>query len=125
MRDIKFRAWDEENKTMIQWHDTFFYDTSAVTRWSGDFSYIEMPLMQYTGIKIKGKEVYEGDIVSEIYDDIPDIGVVYFVDGMFKVNFKSSEDYALSGCNLDQTEVIGNVYENKDKYEELYDFFIL
>ena len=71
------------------------------------------------------KEIYEGSIICEIYEDIQDVGLVYFAEGMFKVNFKSAEDFALSGCDIEQTEVIGNVFENRDEYEDFYKFFTL
>jgi uncharacterized phage protein (TIGR01671 family) len=121
MRDIKFRAWDEENKTMIQWHDTFFYDTSAVTNWSGDFSYIKMPLMQYTGLKDKNnKEIYEGDIVrylDEIDGETELFGFVEWERCWWSVNLHP--DFLRENDIMDTDEyltyeVVGNIYENKD-----------
>ena len=41
MREIKFRAWDEEEKCMIEWNDTFFSDMSPVTMYGSYFSYID------------------------------------------------------------------------------------
>ena len=112
MREIKFRAWDEENKQMIQWNDEFFYDTSPVTRWSGYFSYIEMPLMQYIGLKDKnGKEIYEGDIVEHYMDGEVYHGCeVVFEDGMFC--FKNDSPNPLWLYNY--LEVVGNIYEKEN-----------
>jgi uncharacterized phage protein (TIGR01671 family) len=114
MREIKFRAWDEENKQMIQWDDAFFYDTSAVTNWSGDFSYIEMPLMQYVGLKDKnGVEIYEGD-VSE---DHLGIGVVEYKNAAYRVNYRNGECKWFIDYLVDEKktiEVIGNIYENPE-----------
>ncbi|MGZ9868196.1 YopX family protein [Priestia endophytica] len=66
MKNIKFRAWDSEEKVMHEWHGDFFYDTSPVTRYLGSFDDIpeEMILMQYTNLKDKNDEdIYEGDVL--------------------------------------------------------------
>jgi uncharacterized phage protein (TIGR01671 family) len=117
MRDIKFRAWDEENKQMIQWHDTFFYDTSAVTNWSGDFSYIEMPLMQFTGLKdSNGKEIYEGDIV-EYQDSICDGYREYPITRKREVSYGIgvfwAGSYELHKVR-NEAVIIGNIYESPE-----------
>ncbi len=64
MREIKFRAWDENLKRMFQVHTlgTKFSDTDNLRFGTStrDFN-----LMQYTGLKDKnGKEIYEGDILK-------------------------------------------------------------
>lgn len=60
MREIKFRGWDLESKTMLN-NDHFMDEVGAFMRlpmWS------EIILMQYAGLKDSEEvEIYEGDIV--------------------------------------------------------------
>lgn len=140
-REIKFRAWDEENKNMIEWHDEFFYDTSPVTRYSRSFDKLDYPIMQYTGLKdSNGAEIYEGDIIQTTdIDNTVCRTVVNFDQGAYWIGFwqncqpKVIEEtnsggywdevelevpdgellYFVLQYNLD-FKVIGNVYENPE-----------
>ena len=127
MREIKFRAWDNETKSMI------VNSTRKMTLQNGfDYGNPMFELMQYTGLKDKnGKEIYEGDILSfSIFDyndnDVQYKGVIVYSGSRFSIwNNKDSEYYGSDGgFDLDYTvsqddelEIIGNIYENKNIIE--------
>lgn len=126
MREIKFRVWDEEEKTMWR-HENIgyinFYDKVIWLRHGGflDMDYNPCTLMQYTGLKDKnGKEIYEGDIVSLFYET--QISEVRFNSkyGCWEVKVQlsiHSQGWDLLGNHLGESEVIGNIYENPELLE--------
>jgi hypothetical protein len=59
MREIRFRVWDDTNKTM-------FYPSYEITMSDdGSSSNFGKNIMQYTGLKDKnGKRIYEDDIIK-------------------------------------------------------------
>ena len=122
MRDIKFRAWDKEQKIMyLPEYSEIRY--MAVESLSEDNSLLE--IMQYTGLKDKsGVEIYEGDIVefrpwnreeTENY-------IVKFIsdDASFRgIKEKKSSIKVLSLINSEQgLKIIGNIFENPELVKE-------
>ena len=113
MREIKFRAWDIEAKSMETDIDLFWFEENAIGRWPCIGSGYQ--IMQYTGLKDKnGKEIYEGDIVDGIPGHYgPLRAVVEYNDG----EFRPLDTYSVREEGWDGPEkllVIGNIYENKD-----------
>lgn len=125
MREIKFRAWDKEDKQMfnvimIAWPQGREIRTIV----SGKGGSCPDPiLMQYTGIKDKnGKEIYEGDVVTypnplckgevkfgeyEFGDyDTYQKGCGFYIDAV-----ERSSCGAFKGNDI---EIIGNIYSNPE-----------
>lgn len=135
MRDIKFRAWDNQSNI---WLDDDEYvikpDSGAVAEIDYADGYVVIAadnhdaiLEQCTGIKDKnGVEIYEGDIVAEITqfdDDEPDLyEIVYNETGdypAFDLKGWTGEVNGISELSLTYgIEVIGNIHENADLLED-------
>lgn len=130
MRTIKFRVWDKIEKRMapvtsidfpvpkLKGHHTDVRVNYMISKLKYSWTALggDYELMQYTGLKDKnGNEIYEGDIVKGLI--AADFGEYFQVKGevtwsnnkaMFMVT--SSMLFELSP----QSEVIGNIYENKE-----------
>lgn len=123
-REIKFRVYDEDFKRMRYLnssHDFICFDEkgngyyhnmqTGLGEWFSD-------LMQYTGLKDKnGVEVYEGDVVRIIYDNIEHIYQIIF--DKEELDFKATNgeinyggNFQYLGC-CEEIEVIGNIFENE------------
>ena len=131
MREIKFRAWDKKNNTMVKIKTLFDHEigTGLIlidgyvafcrTQDGGkNFeikSYIDCELMQYTGLKDKnGKEIYEGDIIK---DSNGKIGKIVHEGCSWNVRFGEKYYYPLENYfNIDSIniEIISNIYENPE-----------
>jgi uncharacterized phage protein (TIGR01671 family) len=116
-REIKFRAWDKQDKKM-----TLF---DGMIKW--DVIPDEYEVMQFTGLKDKnGKEIYEGDIVkgNAEYSFNKCIGVVKY--GAMAFHFSGKKEDGSKWFDTitnptyeiaDFVRVIGNVYENPELLE--------
>jgi len=132
MREIKFRAWDKKGKKMyeveaISWLWKYIdvivgYNKNNYPKIKG-MPIEDMELIQFTGLLDKnGKEIYEGDIV-EFFDDMDVLRKepVTFENGSFGfiIGWEQEEFLGFNNewLNLDELEVIGNIYENPELLE--------
>lgn len=114
MREIKFRAWDNRKKQILNYGSlvdcAFFYMCNSC----------DYEVMQYTGLKDKqGVEIYEGDIVEFItfgFDVERFVTVIEFKNASFRL--KNGRNLFYFGqtdfTKLDDCRVIGNIYENPE-----------
>ncbi len=134
MREIKFRVWDVDRKTMF--YDVLRLTENGIEKWvSLEKRTSENVLwLQYTGLKdTNGVEVYEGDIVN-FHIFTQELGLNMGVqegEKEFKgficfeelgLAFKQSEEdeewfylvYSPGMIHEESFEVIGNIYSNPD-----------
>ena len=129
MREIKFRAWDKQNKRMLSWKEIRTVEKDWSFRLIKVFSNKNFILMQYTGLKDKNnKEIYEGDIIYGVWYPSFFHHIIYenavvergtFVIGEYSikadtwiVNEKNLQRIPLH--SLSDIEVVGNIYENPE-----------
>ena len=122
MRELKFRVWDD---FLNDWHATAAttefmdkcnkgYNFNIVCFGNPERVHIE----QYTGLKDKnGKEIYEGDIVENTYEDVGKVRYeVRWECGRFIMESKKPYNFVQIGMGVysHSSEVIGNIHENGD-----------
>ncbi|XOS93835.1 YopX family protein [Brevibacillus laterosporus] len=109
MREIKFRAWDKEDKYMLDWV-LIKLDVEYSINQLLEMNRFEM--MQFTGLHDKnGMEIYEGDIVLGRSE--PATGTVEFSYGSIIVDWHGPDIDDLRDYH-EFLEVIGNIYENPE-----------
>ncbi len=137
MREIKFRVWDKELKTMHvcgeDRHDSMIFldntgeyynlQNGCGSSKDGESTYY---LMQYTGLKdMNGKEIYEGDIVVSLNEKIEmlisnsdtGIGYVEWLNNWGFWNVCGIENGLGDLIKEYNVQVIGNIYENPELLE--------
>lgn len=120
MREIKFRAWDNRKKQMLE------FDLDDAHKL---IPYTDCPVMQFTGLKDEnGKEIYEGDIVHtpaktdniwEIYWHLNGFCLGRKRKDKSVLDWPTDENgYVCYGRSWVDIEVIGNIYENPELLDE-------
>lgn len=112
MRQIKFRCYDKVNKEFVSLaYGTSLTPSELEARDKGD----QYEITQWTGLTDKaGVEIYEGDIVRQ------KTGRAYTEDRVVRFDagaFRFQNQLTKHGCYIytnQNTEVIGNIYKNKD-----------
>jgi len=125
-REIKFRAWDKENKAFMPSEGYAICDGDVMgLRYGNEMEDVltdQIELMQYTGLKdMNGVDIYENDIVKSNYKYAqPKISQIIMEDGN---SYIAGEDLAtgnemLVSDHVDEIEVIGNIHKNPELLEE-------
>ena len=124
MREIKFRAWDNEKREFLSddYGPISVGDSKVVTDgdWQGVYYTDKYTIEQYTGLKDKnGKEIYEGDIVeytTHYYSKEKRHRKVVEWEEWDSDGF--GEPHNLGYFNLSEyMTVIGNIHENPELLE--------
>ena len=130
MREIKFRAWDVENKEMISGDNLAFEEYAPLCDLLKDTD--KMKFMQYTGLRDKtGKEAYDFDIC--VMDERQSKWIIYpvkcgscicTIDEWNQSNGHPILTNALSEmqneqCFEESSTIIGNIFENPELVESV------
>lgn len=135
MRTLKYRAYIKPLKRYAEKYETILYhhQCNMEPSWTVNISPEEyygdedLVIEQFTGLLDRnGKEIYEGDIITETIDDsgykIIQIYEVYWDEDMLNFGIRGTKDFnynlhdELWETNASR-EVIGNVHENPELLE--------
>lgn len=116
MRKLQFRFWDIKNKCFA-WANPSVERLSLLnnTGYYELYGTIDYTITQFTGQRDKnGRDIYEGDIVTTMYDTKGVVEFVGNVNGKIPIygwTIREKENYR---CVQTICEVIGNIFENPE-----------
>ncbi len=120
MREIKFRAWN----TIVERMSSPF-SLEFLHKYEESVNFDNLIVMQFTGFKLNGTEIYEGDIISDYTQT--DEGIVkshqqvywnddkgaWYLDNTYKQD-KSDGDLLSEMLNDFEYEILGNIHQNPE-----------
>ena len=121
----KFRAWNKVREEMINDCDLVITSNGSVL--AGDLNYdVEsgmlvdvtdsVVIMMSTGLKDKNSvEIYVGDIIRGLYNT----NIIGYDIVIIEVKEDLLKGFELEQFDLNNTEVLGNIYENPELLKEI------
>lgn len=117
-RPIKFRAWDKQQRRMVEVKDIHFHNRGFISSICPNHrAQILIPeqfdLMQFTGLHDKnGNEIWEGDLIKDEHGTVGE--VVWDIDEVGFIAKPKQGIHQFNNCfglyaNLH--EVVGNIHE--------------
>lgn len=119
MREIEFRAWDNQREQMFtspKWVEfRFMRGVMSAVNYNRQGNEQQLLIMQYTGLKdANGVKIFEGDICKFRFNNKDVCGVVTYKGDQFIIDAPfGCWGKGLSG-RPSKPEVIGNIHENPE-----------